>query len=256
MIAVPFIEFWRGERPFGLRPGRIGAVKKGHVVLTGTVEPAWSVLISPFAGRHCAWYDARSEVVYGRRWRGNGRTSITAFLETNAVPFVLNDGTGRILVLGRRAHWDGSTQPKGEAETNRGMADPTSGATPSGHKHERHREVPPPLHSWVWDGVAKAQIDEYGKEAFIAFGDVVTIVGRAVPYRISATSDKDGCVDGGRSLGLPADFIVGPRLITGLDILSGTPRQIRRSARLGLAIGLTGAVAMLVSIYFLANIIP
>jgi hypothetical protein len=65
MMAIPFIEFWRGERPFGLRPGKVGAVKKGHVVLSGTVEPAWSVLISPFGHRHCVWYETQSDVRYG-----------------------------------------------------------------------------------------------------------------------------------------------------------------------------------------------
>jgi hypothetical protein len=239
MIGFPVVEFWRGERPFGLRPGRVTAVTKGNVVLCGTVEPAWSVLTSPFSRKVCVWYRAESG------WNANtarSRTHVTVFNETNAIPFVLNDGTGRILVLGRRARWDSETSGQ-TAGASTGIArQPRTGP---------HRPPPPPILTWSMDGITRDSIDSAGTDKTIPVGAIVTVVGRAIPCRPSAITPQDACLDEGRSLDLSGEFLIGPRsLAVGLDVLAGTPSQIRRNARVGIAIGVAGSASLAATIYF------
>jgi hypothetical protein len=100
------------------------------------------------------------------------------------------------------------------------------------------------------EGVPRERIDAAGTDEVVLVGERVTVVGRAVPYRQSATAATDACLDGGRSLGMPGEFIVGPRsLAVGLDVLVGTPRQIRRNARVGIAVGLAGAASLAATFY-------
>jgi hypothetical protein len=101
------------------------------------------------------------------------------------------------------------------------------------------------------DGITRDSIDSAGTDKTIPIGALVTVVGRAIPCRPSAITPQDACLDEGRSLGLSGEFLIGPRsLAVGLDVLAGTPRQIRRSARIGAMVGLAGTVALAATIYF------
>jgi hypothetical protein len=250
LVAYAIAALWEGERVGGLRPTSVASVAEGRVVLSGVAEPAWAFATSPFGKKACVWYDAKSTT-------GAGRLKVFMFRERNAVPFVLNDGTGRILVLARRARWDAATDPiargigadepaavhegRSDAEVSRLLAGP-------------HQEPPPCLVSHVDHHYSQEQIDAQGRENSILVGERVTVVGRATPNSPAAITEKDACADGGQSLGLPATYVIGPGpFVTGLDVLAGSPSDVTRRAWVHLLLGLAGAAAILAAVVVLAT---
>lgn len=252
---------WHGERLMRPRWQPISSVRSGHVVLTGVVEPAWSLLSSPLGftrpettsypgakiaerservSRPLVYYEAETD-------QGRGRSSHIVFHEKNAVPFILNDQTGRVLVLGRRARWDAGTSmldlQGGEKALDEGdTADQVTGLL------EGRRLLPPP-------GPLSQKGDRHeggmSREVRLTVGECVTVIGRAAPDD-RAVKPIDACMDDGSSFGLGSLFRVGPEPIWGLDVVAGTPRDVSFRGRLRLAVGLLGIAMLLAAIVSLA----
>lgn len=89
-----------------------GSTLSGRVAVSGTVEPATETLTSPFGGEECCcgrwWVHERD-----RSLLGYGRPiTTTPYLDTASVPFVLDDGTGEVVVdpAGSRFLFDDTTR--------------------------------------------------------------------------------------------------------------------------------------------------
>ncbi|MGD0017621.1 MAG: hypothetical protein ABSD62_00005 [Candidatus Limnocylindrales bacterium] len=251
LVAHSIFQFWLGERVRGLHPTNVSSLTAGRVVVTGNAEPAWAIASSPFGGLPCVWYDARS-VRPARRWSGT-----TLFKQRNAVAFVVNDGSSRILVLGRRARWDPATGflakefDAGEQVANQ---EGDSSAAISGPPEATPRSpAPPPLkshwrRSWfgLGDPVSWEQIDAEGTERCVQIGERVTVTGQAIPYSPAVLKASDACPDGGQSLGLLGTYVIGPALVTGLDVLAGSPDDVKTRGRFNVELAVFGAIIAVV----------
>lgn len=221
-----------GERLLRSSSAPISSVRSGHVVLSGVVEPAWAVLKPPFSMRPCVWYEAKI-VEHG------GKSEHTVYNQRNAVPFVLNDGSGRVLVLGRRARWDAATslldlngyaRAKVEGDTSNQVTDLLG--------ERQLQPIPEPLKD---DG----DITRFGSrtENVVEVGERVTVIGRAASDERAVTL-TDGCLDDGASFGLPGLFRVGPEPLWGLDVTAGAARDVTVRGRLRLIVGFLGVFVL------------
>jgi hypothetical protein len=233
---------WEGERIGGLRSTRISSMTAGAVVLTGVVEPAWAVATSPFGRSPSVWYDATSTI------HGHKNAAMTIFHESNAVPFVLNDGTGRVLVLARRARWDAATDTIADstgANDEAAVAEGSSEAAVARLLDRTLREPPPALARERNDEFSQEQIEAGGEERCVLAGERVTVIGRAIRRSQASLSEEDACPDTGESLGLEGEYVVESRgFITGLSVLAGTPYEVAKRARLRLFVAFAGATTV------------
>ena len=214
-----------GEAVRGTGTSRIESLAAGEVRLVGTIEPGPVALVSPLQSVPCVYYHARI-----LEDRGGERTATLD--DERAVGFLLRDATGTLRVFPRGARWDAPTcfdeqtdwsgdDPPG-LNLNRGagvtsvtldrdaaIAALLTVRLPDGGGTEDPRGI--------LDGGALAALTGSGggghfeagfggsvaglggqrrhyKERRLAPGDVVTIVGSAVPFRDiddPATADRD-----------------------------------------------------------------
>jgi hypothetical protein len=234
---------WAGERARGLKPVDVASVSGGRVILSGYAEPAWAVIASLVGGKPCVWHHVKSNL---------GQSRIRFFEETNAVPFVLSDGTARILVLARRARWDPGT---GAAGWWAGADDAAAVAEgePSQDALRMATGVlqapPTPLSYYLARGHVPG--DGSSCEETIGIGERVTVVGQAVPYAGARITDKDGCGDFA-SLNLSSEFCLVQAPHSGLDVLAGKPEDVKLRARLHVIFAVLGVAAVCVGIIGLA----
>lgn len=223
---------WNGERLLRSTSRPLSSVRSGHVVVSGVVEPAWAVLKPPFSMRPSVWFDAKVVA-------GSGKSSRTVFHKRNAVPFILNDGSGRVLVLGRRARWDAATslldlhgygRAKVEGDTPEQIDDLLSA--------RQLQPIPEPLQE-------SGDVERVGSrtENVVEVGERVTVIGRAAPDDRAQTPD-DACLDDGASFGLPGLFRVGPERLWGLDVTAGSARDVTVRGRVRLMVGLLGMLVL------------
>jgi hypothetical protein len=78
---------------------RIASAAVGELLVTGTVEPAELTLVSPLQSEPCVFYRARID-------DSDGDTSTTAFRDERAVGFRVRDATGELRVFPRGARFD------------------------------------------------------------------------------------------------------------------------------------------------------
>jgi hypothetical protein len=104
-IAAGLVLLWRGLS--GYRAGvwigdtatsRISSLAAGEVSVTGTIEPAEVTLLSPLQSRTCVWY--RSSI------RAGGDDDRAEFVEERGIGFRVRDATGTIRVFPRGARLD------------------------------------------------------------------------------------------------------------------------------------------------------
>ena len=197
---------WRGFGAYrtagrieGTSTSRIASIAAGEIRITGTVEPAEVALVSALQSRRCVYYRSRISET-----RGPGGGS-EAFDEERAVGFVVNDGTGAIRVFPRGATFD-VPERFDESETWTGTPpsglELRSGPAYTAARPDREARIAalltvrdptagggsPARDGSVFgldnlvaglDGGRRAR--RY-REALIETGDVVTILGRAVPF--------------------------------------------------------------------------
>jgi hypothetical protein len=169
----------------GTATSPIESLAAGEVRVSGTVEPAEVVLVSPLQSRPCVWY--RASVV-----ESHGRAGSERLLdEERAVGFRVTDGTGTIRVFPRDGRFDapdalhaadglfGGDPP--ELEIRHGpaidLAETDRATLVARLTTVQHPETDEP--GRLSD--SRAGVRHY-REARIAPGDVVTLVGSAVPF--------------------------------------------------------------------------
>lgn len=237
LVAQGVHAAWHGERLLRPRSRPISSVRSGHVVLSGLVEPAWSVLKSPFSRRPSVWYEAKTT-------EGAGKSRHTVFHERNAVPFILNDGTGRVLVLGRRARWDAGTSLLDLHGYDRAIDEGDTSGQIAGLLGER--QLVPPPEPLAHRDTRKPGGERWGSDSSddgVAVGERVTVIGRAAADD-RAVGPVDACLDQGASFGLPTLFRIGREPLWGLEVMAGSPRDVTVRGRLRLIVGLIGVLVL------------
>ncbi len=187
---------WRGFGGFrsAVRIGdtstsRIASLAAGEVLVTGTVEPAEVTLRSPLQSHECVWY--RASVSSGGRGQDDG------FNEERGVGFRVRDETGTIRVFPHGARVDapdrfndttgtfGETPPGLEMRTG-----PAFGGAMAGDREAAIAELltvhrPDPelaLRGVVTSTLVGGSNPRRYREARLEPGDVVTVVGTALPF--------------------------------------------------------------------------
>jgi hypothetical protein len=223
---------WHGERMLRARPTPISAIRAGRVVLSGVVEPAWSVLRSPFSRRICVWYNGKS--TSGLTFYGS---LVWDYRERNAVAFLLNDGTGRVLVLGRRARWDSGNSRLDLGAANRAIREGACPEETLDIRADQLEHPPEPL-------LRMGRFPLSGPDQVVAVGERVTVVGRATPDD-RGILPVDACPDSGEAFGLPGLYRVGPDGLRGLGVMAGSARDVTVRGRLRLLLGSVGLSLLL-----------
>lgn len=202
-----------GEAVRGTGTSRIESLAAGEVRLVGTIAPGPVALVSPLQSVPCVYYHAR--ILEDR-----GRERTVTLDDERAVGFLLNDDTGTLRVFPRGARWDALTcfdeqtdwtggDPPG---LNRNHGAGVTTATldrdaaiaalltvhaPDGSRVDDSRGI---LDGGAGHlGVGFGSTAGFGarrhyEERRLAPGDVVTIVGSAVPFadiEDPATADRD-----------------------------------------------------------------
>ena len=202
-IVLGLVGLWRGFAGYraatlvgDTASSRIATLAAGEVRVTGTVQPAELTLVSPLQSATCVWYRATV--------RTTGRQSHTVLHEERGTGFRLRDASGAIRVFPSTARIDAPMKFKGHTgllgEAPMGL-ELRAGSTFGPGADEQgastlDREaaiadlltVHPPAPSTVEDrgsggfGLGAAASGREYEEARIEVGDVVTIVGVALPF--------------------------------------------------------------------------
>jgi hypothetical protein len=200
--------FRAGEAVRGTSTSRIESLAAGEVRLVGTIAPGPVTLVSALQSVPCVYYHAR--IVEDR-----GRERTTTLDDERAVGFLLRDGTGTLRVFPRGARWDAPTcfdeptdwagdDPPGlDRNYGSGMTtatldrDAAIAALLTVHRPDGSPADDEPrgiLGGVTVLGTADLGARRHYEERRLAPGDVVTIVGSAVPFgdiEDPATADRD-----------------------------------------------------------------
>ncbi len=191
-----------GEAVRGTATSRIESLAAGEVRLVGTIEPGPAALVSPLQSVPCVYY--RSTIQEER-----GRERATTLNETRAIGFQLRDASGTVRVFPRGARWDAPVcfaeesgwsgdDPPG-LNLNRGPG-VTAGVPDAEAAIASLLTVHPALETemgGVGGGGARLGLAtgrRHYQERRLAPGDVVTIVGSALPFQDlgdPAEADRD-----------------------------------------------------------------
>jgi hypothetical protein len=200
-IAGGLVLLWRGLA--GYRSGawigdtatsRISSLAAGEVRVTGTIEPAEVTLVSPLQSRACVWY--RSSI------HASGDDAPDDFEEERGIGFRLRDATGSIRVFPRGARLD---VPDRFDEKGGSFGDPPAGldrregqayaATETIDRETAIAELltvrqPEQAFGGGLPGVGGSSASRRYREARLEPGDLVTIIGTALPF--GHLEDPDG----------------------------------------------------------------
>jgi hypothetical protein len=175
---------------------RIASLAAGEVRVSGRIEPAEVTLVSPLQSAPCVYYKASVHF-------GDDAADDDDLSEERAVGFRVQDETGDIRVFPRAARWDApvyldeSTGAFGEQPV---ALSPRRGSAIAPAELDREaaiaalltvRPAPGGLgdddeDSWVfaggWSMIGTGRKRRHYREARLAPGDAVTIIGRAMPF--------------------------------------------------------------------------
>ncbi len=199
LLARGLRAYRAGEPVRGTSTSRIASLAAGEVRLVGTIEAGPVTLVSPLQSEPCVWYRAR---VTEQR----GRDRVTTLDEQRAVGFRLRDASGTIRLFPRGASFDAPAQLHAATDWMgsdppglRQNVGPTSAlATPEDREAAIARlltvQRPPGARTGAdgpLDGDALALLSAGAGEVSrqrtyeehrLAPGDLVTIVGTAMPF--------------------------------------------------------------------------
>jgi hypothetical protein len=135
-IVVGIVLLVRGVSGFvsagrirGTSPSRISSIAVGEVLVTGAVEPAEVLLVSPLQSAECVYYRSRISDAS----EGEGRD---AFREERAVGFRVRDASGAVRAFPRGAAFD---VPDASTRAPTGMAGRSGSDRGSGRCSRRAR---------------------------------------------------------------------------------------------------------------------
>ena len=179
----------------------IASMAAGEVRVSGTIEPAELLLISPLQSASCIYY--RSSI----RQQGDGSELDAGFREERAVGFRVRDASGDIRVFPRGARWDAPVcfddADAMLGDVPAGLALRTGSALAPGPE-DRAAQVARLLS--VRLAMDDSPLDRLAgnrsggsryTEARLAPGDTVTIVGRALPFSdLGDPTEADLAIDG------------------------------------------------------------
>jgi len=173
---------------------RISSLAAGEVRVTGTIEPAEVTLVSPLQSRACVWY--RSSI------RATGDDAPDDFEEERGIGFRVRDATGSIRVFPRGARLD---VPDRFDEKSGSFGDPPAGldrregqayaTTVAMDREAAIAELltvrqPERAIGSGYSSVGESSASRRHREARLEPGDLVTIVGTALPF--GHLEDPDG----------------------------------------------------------------
>jgi hypothetical protein len=192
-IGVGLLLLWRGfggyrsaARVGDTATSRIASLAAGEVRITGAVEPAEVTLVSPLQGRDCVWY--RAAVTSSRSGAGDELD------EERGVGFRVLDATGSIRVFPRGARidapdrFDERDSVFGEAPP--GLAPRRGPASQNAQPLDREAAIaalltvrpPEPDSALAGMGGDDERGGQRYREARLEVGDVITVVGTALPF--------------------------------------------------------------------------
>jgi hypothetical protein len=179
---------WRSAAQIGdTATSRIATLAAGEVRVTGTIEPAEVLLVSPLQGRQCVWFRA-SITSSGRDERG-------LFDDERGIGFRLRDASGTIRIFPRGARidapdrYDERTSLFGEPPP--GLAMRGASVVPVEPTLDREAAIAelltvhPPDPGLDADGLGRSDGGSGARryrEARLEPGDVVTVLGAARPF--------------------------------------------------------------------------
>ncbi len=194
-------------------PSRIASIAVGEVLVSGVVEPAELTLVSPLQSATCVWY--RSRIVESGDDDGS-----TAFREEAGVGFKIRDDSGELRVFPRAATFD--VPPRFDEGTG-ALGDAPAGlhlrsGSAYGPGEDREAQIAAlltvrPAGSGLpgedgrrWEGFGSGPLDgarrsQRYSEARIEPGDIVTVIGRALPFDQLDDPDAADVLDPGSPFG-------------------------------------------------------
>lgn len=207
LLVRGFGGFRTAGRVSGTSASRIASIAAGEVLVTGAVEPIELTLVSPLQSAACLYYRARVEQT--------GESEREVFREERAVGFRVRDASGAIRVFPARARFD--VADRFDERADRWGIDPPglSPRTGSAYGPGEDREAQIAALLTVHDPRVGATADAirpstlslssaFGvagsgrrfTEARIDPGDVVTVLGSALPFRDLADPGSANLLDG------------------------------------------------------------
>ena len=220
LLVRGFGAYRTGTRIADTSASRIASAAVGEVLVTGVVEPAEVTLVSPLQSWPCVYYRATIQ-------ESDGDSSTTSFREERAVGFRIRDESGDLRVFPRGARFDVPARFEertgafgGEPPSLRLRAGPAYG--PSGLDREAQIAAlltVQPAGRGVGDGAAgdgggwgagswsglsvsigtRSRTRRYS-EARLEPGEIVTVLGRALPFDQLADPEWADHVEGGDPL--------------------------------------------------------
>jgi hypothetical protein len=194
LLVRGFTGYREAARMSDTSPSRISSIAVGEVLVSGVVQPAELTLVSPLQSTPCVFYRARIDET------GDGDTS-AAFREEAAVGFRVRDDSGELRVFPRGARFDvparfeERTGPLGETPSGlRIRTGPAFGPGPDREAQIAALLTVRPAGDGLpgddggrWQGFASAHLgaSRHARsytEARIEPGEVVTVIGRAMPF--------------------------------------------------------------------------
>jgi hypothetical protein len=186
----------------GTSVSRIGSIAAGEVLISGRVSPSEVLLVSPLQSTKCVYFRARISDAS----EGDGDD---LYRDDRAVGFRVDDGTGTVRIFPRGARFD---VPERYDETASGSSTPIGFRPRTGPlfapgPEDRDSQIAELLtvrRPSTWSLVDGAGLPlrltsdhrRRYREARIEPGDVVTVVGRAVPFSDLDDPTEANVVDG------------------------------------------------------------
>ena len=175
---------------------RIASLAAGEVRVSGIIEPAEVTLVSPLQSAPCVYY--RASVEFGDDDAENPDLS-----EERAVGFRVHDETGEIRVFPRAARWDAPMyldESTGSVGEEPAALSPRRGSAIAPAELDRDAAIAALLtvrsspggpddgdgDTWLfgggWSAITTGRKRRHYREARLAPGDAVTVIGRAMPF--------------------------------------------------------------------------
>src|SRR3954468_4113243 len=187
LVVRGFAGYRSAGRISGTSTSRIASIALGEVLVTGAAEPVEVVLVSPLQSVECLYYHARISA------SGDGEND-DLLDDDRAVGFRVRDASGTIRVFPRGARFD---VPDRYDETSDGFGDPIglrprTGPIYAPGPDDRDAQIADlltvhrPSRASILDGggltLGLSRSRRLYREARIEPGDIVTVMGRVLPF--------------------------------------------------------------------------